>query len=58
MALDAAQGRLLRKLMRDPTALGTCGQAQGGSIPSRSGRGAELGGMEVVEGLWVAVGQC
>jgi len=54
MALDATQTRLLGKLMQDPTALGD----REGSIPSRSGRGAELGGMEVMEGLWAAVGQC
>ena len=56
MALDAAQARLLGKLMRDPTALGD--RPREGSIPSRSGRGDELGGREVVEGLWATVGQC
>jgi len=37
---------------------GHVSRPQEGSIPSRSGRGAELGGMEIVEGLWAAVGQC
>jgi len=37
---------------------GHVGRPREGSIPSRSGRGNELGGMEVVDGLWVIVGRC
>jgi len=56
MALDAAQARLLVKMMRDPTALGDLWSGLGKPVSSRGGRGDELGGGEVMEGLRGAVG--
>ena len=57
MALDAAQARLLRKMMRDPTALGDLWSGPRKLVyPAEVEEGTNWeGGREGVEGLWSAL---